>query len=46
MSNAERIAKTRKEEFGYDEFNEDYYEVKAVKVLVHGVVKVYRPKEV
>lgn len=46
MSNAERIALTRKQEFGYDEFNNDHYEFKAVKVLVRGKVIVFKPKEV
>ena len=46
MSNAERIAITRKQEYGYDEFNENHYEFKAVKVMVHGKVVVFRPKEV
>ena len=46
MSNAERIALTRKQEYGYDEFNENYYQYKVVKVLVHGKVIVFKPKEV
>lgn len=45
MSNAERIAITRKEEYGWDEFNENHYQFKVVKVLVRGKVIVFRPKE-
>lgn len=46
MSNAEMITATRKQEYGYDEFNENRYQFKVVKVLVRGKVIVFRPKEV
>jgi len=49
MSNAMMIALTRRQEDGYDSFNENYYElprVKEVKVVVRGVVRVFNPKEV
>ena len=49
MSNAERIAITRKQEFGFDEFNENDWElsrpIKYVKVRVNGKIRVFRPKE-
>ena len=46
MSNFERITMTRKQEYGYDEFSEnDYQFPRCIKVNVHGVVKVFQPKE-
>ena len=46
MSNAERIAMTRKQEFGYDEFNENAYTMPVfIEVRVHGKVKVYKPRK-
>ena len=48
MSNAERIALTRKQEFGYDEFNTNSWyvekEVKTIKVKVNGVIRVFKPE--
>lgn len=45
MSNAERIAKTRQEEYGYNEFEEnDWSLYRTVKVKVHGKIYVYKPR--
>lgn len=50
MSNAMMIAMTRKQEDGYDSYNENDWTlerpVKAVKVKVNGVIRVFNPKEV
>ena len=43
MSNAQMIAMTRRQEDGYDSFNENSYEISLVTVKVKGTVKVYRP---
>ena len=49
MSNAERIALTRRQEFGFDEFNENEWElqrpIKIVKLKVNGKIRVFKPKE-
>lgn len=43
MSNAERIALTRRQEYGYDEFNEETYQIpRSIKVECRGVVKVLK----
>lgn len=49
MSNAMMTAMTRKQEYGYDEYNENSYElprVKEIKFKVRGVIRVFQPKEV
>lgn len=48
MSNAMMIAMTRKQEDGYDSYNENEWElprVKTVKIKVNGVIRVFKPKE-
>lgn len=46
MSNAMMIALTRRQEDGYDSFNENHYSYrpKAVTVKVHGKIVVYKPE--
>ena len=49
MSNYERLIMTRKQECGWDEYNDDPYTKpvpKSVTFMVKGTVKVFRPKEV
>lgn len=48
MCNAMMIAMTRKQEDGYDSYNENEWELpryKTVKVKVHGTIRVFNPKE-
>ncbi len=47
MSNAEAIALTRRQEDGYDSFNEEVYRFHPEAVTVRGVIRIFRPgKEV
>ncbi len=45
MSNAEAIAMTRRQEDGYDSFNDDVFVSKAAVVKVKGTVKIYRARK-
>lgn len=49
MSNAMMIAYTRRQEDGYDSFNENEWElprIKEIRVKVRGVIRTFKPKEV
>ena len=45
MSNAEAIAMTRRQEDGYDSFNDDVFISNPVVVRVKGTVRIYRARK-
>lgn len=45
MSNAEAIAMTRRQEDGYDSFNDDVFVSNAAAVKVKGTVRIYRARK-
>ncbi len=45
MSNAEAIALTRRQEDGYDSFNEEGYGIGAVTVTVRGRVRIIKARK-
>lgn len=45
MSNAERIIETRRQEYGYNEFEENAFEIRQVAVKLHGKLIVFKPRK-
>ncbi len=45
MSNAEAIALTRRQEDGYDSFNEETYRFHPETVTVRGAIRIFKMRE-
>ena len=45
MSNAEAIALTRRQEDGYDSFNEEAYRFHPETVTVRGVIRIFKARK-
>ena len=45
MSNAEAIALTRRQEDGYDSFNEEVYRFHPEAVTVRGVIRIFKARK-